>query len=1616
MRRALGMLVMLGCAGSFALLQATAGDGPPPIVEGAKRAVAQQAPVAVKAIAQADDPNKKPAMTDAVSFPTDRKARRSIEKAEDLIQEGAWGEAASVLQKLLDTPEDIFIEVKRNQGTHWASLRQEANRLIGAMPPQGRKFYEWQFGARAKARLAEAKANSDPEMLAEVAQRYRHTEAGAEATNLLATHLLDRGKFVNAALCFERLLNNPEQADKLSALTLFKAALAFRLVGERAKEDQAWKRLTQAARKGIKIGDQEVALDQLRKELEQHLYSDGTLSVFDWALYKGNQTRSAQGKGSAPFLETKWSYPTFESGGTDPKEAEAARQVEQWVDTALKNQEGRGPILPAFFPIAVTVQRDSGPVPLLIFRTYGGIEARNLSKDGKLQWASPLDSSLTRIAGDPEKTLQLNQWLSLYLQNSPHLLYENSAVGTLSTDNKRVYAVDDLALPPHPNSNQMQQMMWGQPATFGKLHDEVHRSKLLAFDLLTEGKLVWEVGGKSDKSELGDSYFLGPPLPVGDKLYLLTDKNSELRLVCLDASRGDKPVISWIQTLVNVRDKMLLDVGRRVQAAHLSYGDGILVCPTNAGIVLGVDILSHSLVWAHSYREDNPNAQEPRHMLLGRAGLVNGQPFGATLNTDWKTSAPIIQDGRVVFTAPDAASVHCVNLRNGDLIWKEPRADDLYLAGVINGKVLLVGKSTCRALGLADGKEIWKKETGLPSGQGVASDNFYYLPLKAGAKSKEPEVCTIDVDKGLVLPPNKSRKKEVPGNLLFYEGDVLSQTATHVTAYRQLRIKEEETDFALKKNPLDPVGLTERGELRLARGNLDGAVADLRTALANKPPADVLPKTRAKLFETLTELFQNNFNASEHHLDEFKEMCKVDVPAGASDEERKKLADEQQRRQANFLSLLAKGREEQGRLGDAFDAYMEFGALSGERDLVSILGQPTIKVRPDVWAQGRIAAMVAAATPEQRQPLEDKITRKWQAVTSGQNIDELRRFVAVFGYLFTVGREARLQLAERLVDDNAFLEPELQLLQLRRSEDKRLAARAVEALARLAIRKGLLEDAAYWYRVLGQEFAQTVVRADKLGIDFLNDLTTDKRLLPYLDEPRQAWATGKMKAKEVFGGQGMQQTFSFEPEGELLPFFQRHRLVLQNGYQIKLLDRSTNEERWSVDLNKNNPGFNNDVSYLFRGYPNARFPYQLKGHLVVFNLGQTVYGFDPIERKKLWEKNLSGSTVGQNNQITQDKDGTLQLLSPDGYVQKLGQTGPVTASYVCLNTRDGLEAIDPLKGTVLWKKTDVPRGTQIFGDDQHVYLVEVRQSGVGASRALRAHDGVTVEVPDFASLYQRRLRIIGRNLLLSENDAKGDMVLRLYDVHTGKDIWKQTFKSNTIVLRSEAPELFGVVEPANDGKVSVFNLHTFQEVLSARIDPKDLDKIQDVHLLQDNERFYLACHRSPDAVANPWGGPYPNVMNGMRCVHVNGKVYAFYRDTGKLHWKHEALGQMLVLEQFRDSPVLIFTASQRRPMNMGGNVRGGIMQVAVFRSIDKRTGKLVWDKEYQNQSSQFYALNMNLQAGTVELVGYNLKILHYLDTGSKSDVGSSPMSSNVPPPPKVGPVAVPPGLRIEIKK
>src|SRR5207248_1475174 len=120
------------------------------------------------------------------------------------------------------------------------------------------------------------------------------------------------------------------------------------------------------------------------------------------------------------------------------------------------------------------------------------------------------------------------------------------------------------------------------------------------------------------------------------------------------------------------------------------------------------------------------------------------------------------------------------------------------------------------------------------------------------------------------------------------------------------------------------------------------------------------------------------------------------------------------------------------------------------------------------------------------------------------------------------------------------------------------------------------------------------------------------------------------------------------------------------------------------------------------------------------------------------------------------RDGSVVVTYTDGWVQRLGQTGPLEGNVICLQTRDSLMGIDPVSGRTLWTRSDISARNRIFGDEQVIYVVEQNTEGKAtATRALRAYDGVSVKIADFSDKYEKRLGLHGRRILFSEPAANG---------------------------------------------------------------------------------------------------------------------------------------------------------------------------------------------------------------------------------------------------------------------
>ncbi len=108
--------------------------------------------------------------------------------------------------------------------------------------------------------------------------------------------------------------------------------------------------------------------------------------------------------------------------------------------------------------------------------------------------------------------------------------------------------------------------------------------------------LKWMVGSETglDEPKLAGAFFLGAPLPLAGQLFVLAELNAEIRLVALDGQTGKQV---WSQPLAHVDSISLMNnQRRRLAGASPSYADGILICPTSAGAIVGVELASRSLL------------------------------------------------------------------------------------------------------------------------------------------------------------------------------------------------------------------------------------------------------------------------------------------------------------------------------------------------------------------------------------------------------------------------------------------------------------------------------------------------------------------------------------------------------------------------------------------------------------------------------------------------------------------------------------------------------------------------------------------------------------------------------------------------------------------------------------------------------------------------------------------------------------------------------------------------------------------------------------------------------------------------------------------------------------
>ncbi len=1454
---------------------------------------------------------------DGVFLPPDRTAKRRLETAQQLLEERRFGEGVRLLGSLLENAEDFFFKPNPDQPVY-RSLKAEAGRLIGQLPAEGRQSYELQFGARAQQMLKQATATGSLAEIAEVSRRFFFTEAGQDATFLLARHHLDHHRPLAAALSLERLRETPSARARLDPVLSLMLAASWLRSGEPDKAKETLVRLKRAhsdsevllAGKPVKLFTHD---NQALAWMEEHVgtpHVERASETEQWTLYRGDESRNAFSSGGQPLLNVRWRQRTADDSAVEKFIGKVRRD--------LLNQEVVA--LPSLHPLAV------GDV--IIMRTAFALQAVDF-QNGKLIWKYPAtDDSLEQFlkAGTAQQPVQGTQQLFAGLDQR---MWDDATYGTLSSDGSQVYYIEDLGLAGLNYNSRMTVMPNGHrnysPNSRGT-------NRLAARELRTQGKLKWEVGGLTgeDEPKLAGAFFLGPPLPLLGHLYALAEmKGQEIRLVVLSASTG---ALEWSQQLAVVEQSVVADGFRRNAGAAPSFADGVLVCPTAAGAIVAIDLTTRSLLWgyqyprAQQYPSDRFNAVRPTFYVAG----------DRRANERWFDGSVTISDGRVLVTPLEADMMYCLNLADGKELWKQSRGPGLYVACVHHGNIVFVGRNSVTALRLADGDKAWADlelpPGSMPSGRGFASGDYYYLPLSSA------EVAKVNLASGRIEQRSRSRSGSIPGNMVCYRGSIISQGVDYVDAYYQLDSLKEQIAKTLADHPDDPRALAGLGEVKLDQGALAEAVDLFRRSYRLKNE----DSTRQQLVDSLLESLRVDFAANRGSLDELDGLI------------------EQPQHRLTFLRLKALGLQAAGDVTPAFETYMKLVDEHSPLALDTIDGQVT--VRRDRWVRAQLGLLREAANAEQREHIDAVVSTRMQTALAAKNADALRGFLGLFG-AHPLAETVRDALVTMLSNDD-LLERNLLMRPRERSGDLAQSAATTARMAQMLREAGRVDLAVVYYRQLAGRLAKVPCQDGKTGEQLVADLPAEDPVRKGLATLRP-WPAGKVVAKEDkapprAGSQPrVARPIDLEVAGNGGPFFddvtvsydaQQQALSAHDGLGGKRFRLALNEQGTRRFLTRN--GYN----ALLLNHVNA------DGGLLVVSLGNQLIAIDALAagegaaNRILWTQDLNdqvavfSASQGIGPRMVNLPWGGSRTVSEDSAGRRQGGGVLVTAEGIYFQRLHDLYCLDPLSGKTLWTRKNVGLGNDLFGDEE---LLFVAPTGDGETLVLRAATGELLGTRRIAT-FNKRMATLGR-LVLSWDVQGANQVMQMRNPWLEQVVWSQKFEagSKATVLAAEA---VGVVQP--NGDFLLLALADGKQLIADHLEPES--SLMNIYLLKFRDGYLLVTNGPPRNEPNVSVQAVPNVANSPL---ITGRIYAFDAASGKRLWPAPAVvaQQSLLLSQPRELPVLVMA----RQMHRSGPLNQREPKLSVL-CLDKRTGRVVYQNEQLPGSAiTNFELNGDPTAGTV---------------------------------------------------
>jgi outer membrane protein assembly factor BamB len=1446
-----------------------------------------------------------------------RELRQHLTRAQVAVAEQRYSDAVAEIGEVLNSAgsDDFFLGVPGSADAQ-LSLKTEALALLGSMPAKGRRMYELQYGADAKAALEAALNAGDLAQLIEVSRRYFQTKAGYEATLLLGRYQLDQGRPLAAALTLKRV------ADVPTALAQYDPELSVLLATcwihanqpSPAKETllALKQRLPQAK---VRLVDREVPLfgrDEAALEWLQEIVG-GSRATFSsaatqWIIYRGDEKRNAQSASGVPLLNFNWKLPTV----NDPTDELRVSKLYGYI------RDHEEPLISALQPLVV---QDYAIVRQPESNKLVGI---SLAKHGKREWVyPPFDENAATQAARQNIQASRSPVANAREGELKQRIWQDHAFGQVSSDGRQVYVIDDLSYAPIPNVNQMPVQIGPRGMRIQNPSMTKAYNLLVALDLAKQGYQVWAVGGTTgDNPALAGAFFLGPPLPVGDQLYALAEFTGEIRLVCLDARTGG---LDWKQQLAVLEDQQITwDGSRRLAGASPSLADGILVCPTSAGAVVAVDLATRTLRWGYQYKRNDVQTQFPRGGGFRGVNIVSTNP-GAS----WLDSTATIADGSVVLTPPESQQLHCLDLLSGKARWSPIARDDmLFVACVHQGKIILVGRNRVKAINLADGKPAWASEIKLEGeavvGRGYYSDRYYYLPASG------QQIFKIDLDVGTIA--GRAQTEIELGNLVCYQDQLISLSPQSVASFVLLSEHlQKQLEERLAANPKDVDSLALKAQILLQEGDAEKSLALLRRAHDLAPER---PTIRGLLVKVMLAVVRQDLAA---HLPLTDELDKL-------------VTDPVQRRE--LLRWRVQGLAESNRTWDAFQALLELAdqeltaATAGPFNPALQSVERERNVRLDRWLQGQLRRLVEQSDSETKSRMLSELKPRLARAQTIGSVNQLRMFLSLFGFL-ELSDAARLTLIDKLIAADALLEAEVLSGELLQRSDRALAGAARAALAALYDKAKRPELAARMYQQLSGEFADVVCRAGLTGQELARKAAEEPNIKPYF---AARWPLGQVEVKD-------NETSGMSQQRMALPLQISHFFGAAPHGLKTIYDPNSSQITIRSDLGQllgTASLRNGDSNNRRSNYPVAAnsLTANANGHLVVVNLGAEVAAVDGLRADRaadalLWRQDAtddpnsanSGQRTYSSNPANRNPLLGNRTISYDANGRFNFSMGPLVSSGLCYLRGRQIVCVDPVTGQTLWERSsspqaEIPLQADIFGDDELLFIADARpDSKIDEALVLSAIDGHLLGRRKVDPA-ERRWATQGRRVLAWE-EKNAVIQLRLCDVwDQQRELWSRQVARGSRGHIIDGDEV-AILEPG--GQFTVVSLATGAVRFAVPLEPEPA--LAWVQAMRSEDQYLLLASHENGAAAGGGLTALP-VLSGAQTRGMHGRVYAFDGSTGKLQWQSPAFvsHHWLPPDQPTESPLFFFVAIRQVNNKMA----------TAILAIDRRTGSSVYENELNN--------------------------------------------------------------------